>query len=91
RYLHLIQPIKDLLYPTLEEVKRTNKRKKLIPEPNGSFIRVKCASCDAQTVCYSHTQIKRLCGECNASIWYPTGGAGKLAEQCAWAKIRRTI
>lgn len=83
-------PIKDLLYPTAEEVKRTNKRKNLFPEPKGSFIKVKCASCEHQTVCYSHTQRKRNCDECNSPIWYPTGGMGRLAEGCRWAVIRRT-
>lgn len=79
------------MYPTQEEVKITNKIKKLIPEPKGYFVIVKCGSCDSLTICFSHKQSKRLCSECNAPILYPSGGMGKLGEKCALKKIVRLI
>ncbi|AWO96558.1 40S ribosomal protein S27 isoform 3 [Scophthalmus maximus] len=71
---------KDLLHPSLEEEKRTHKKKRLVQCPNSYFMDVKCPGCYKITTVFSHAQTVVLCVGCSTVLCQPTGGKARLTE-----------
>nr|7QCA_SBB Chain SBB, eS27 SBB [Spraguea lophii 42_110]7QJH_RBB Chain RBB, eS27 [Spraguea lophii 42_110]7QJH_SBB Chain SBB, eS27 [Spraguea lophii 42_110]8BR3_SBB Chain SBB, eS27 [Spraguea lophii 42_110]8P5D_SBB Chain SBB, eS27 [Spraguea lophii 42_110]8P60_RBB Chain RBB, 40S ribosomal protein S27 [Spraguea lophii 42_110]8P60_SBB Chain SBB, 40S ribosomal protein S27 [Spraguea lophii 42_110] len=78
---------KNLLYPTVEEIKKNNKRKQLFQEVKGYFMEVKCAGCATLNVCYSHSQKTISCKGCSMVILRSTGGKAKISNECSYMVI----
>ncbi|KAF0045436.1 hypothetical protein F2P81_001965 [Scophthalmus maximus] len=79
---------KDLLHPSLEEEKRTHKKKRLVQCPNSYFMDVKCPGCYKITTVFSHAQTVVLCVGCSTVLCQPTGGKARLTEGCL---LRQTV
>ncbi|XP_032186365.1 40S ribosomal protein S27-like [Mustela erminea] len=72
---------KDLLHPSLEEVKRKRKKKKhLAQSPGSCFTGMKCLGSNRVTTVLSHVQIVVLCVGCSTVLCQPTGGKARLTE-----------
>uniref|UniRef100_A0AAQ4QPV6 40S ribosomal protein S27 n=1 Tax=Gasterosteus aculeatus aculeatus TaxID=481459 RepID=A0AAQ4QPV6_GASAC len=71
---------KDLLHPSLEDEKRTHKKKRLVQSPNSYFMDVKCPGCYKITTVFSHAQTVVLCVGCSTVLCQPTGGKARLTE-----------
>ncbi|TBU02445.1 ribosomal protein S27 [Hamiltosporidium magnivora] len=52
---------------------------------------VKCSGCSMTTICFSHSQSKRVCKGCNTVLCYPTGGTAKIANKCSFKKVLRSV
>ena len=83
--------IKDLAFPTEEDLKRTCKRNKLIPQPNGCFMYLKCKPCELAIVAYSHSQTERRCPGCMNVIMIPKGGKAEVIDGIRFKKVGRKI
>lgn len=83
--------IKDLAFPTTEELRRTCKRNKLIPQPNGYFLYLRCKSCDVIILAYSHSQTRRTCAGCNTVMLNPRGGKARIEGDVKIKKIKKLI
>lgn len=77
--------MESLKYPSAEAIRRTHKKKRLIPTPNSLFYDVKCATCGDKTSIFSHSQTVVFCKKCQTVIAKPTGGKAKITAKC---KIR---
>ncbi|KAI5179549.1 small subunit ribosomal protein S27e [Nematocida sp. AWRm80] len=74
--------MESLKYPSPETIRRTCKRKRLIPNPNSYYIEVKCASCEKRTIIYSHSQTVIACKSCSTILAKPSGGKARLTSGC---------
>ncbi|KCZ79389.1 hypothetical protein H312_03228 [Anncaliia algerae PRA339] len=72
--------VKESQLPSYLQLKTANKRKKLIPEPNGAFLDVKCKECSNTSIIYTHSQTKIACKGCGYVLITPSGGKGLLGE-----------
>jgi small subunit ribosomal protein S27e len=70
----------DLLNPSAEQEKRRHKLKRLVQSPNSYFMDVKCGSCFAVTIVFSHAQSVVVCSSCNTVLCQPTGGRARITE-----------
>ncbi|KAM6994676.1 small ribosomal subunit protein eS27-like [Tautogolabrus adspersus] len=77
---------KDLLHPSIEEEKRTHKKKRLVQCPNSYFMDVKCPGCYKITTVFSHAQTVVLCVGCSTVLCQPTGGKARLTEGCSFRR-----
>jgi small subunit ribosomal protein S27e len=50
----------------------------LIPLPKSAFLLVKCPSCGAERVVFSHSKVVVKCPSCGAELARPTGGKAKI-------------
>lgn len=57
------------------------KKNRVFRQANGYFMYVKCAECEEQTVCYSHSQSDVKCGGCSTVVLKSTGGLAKLVNK----------
>ncbi len=53
----------------------------LIPKPESSFIRVKCAKCGNEQVIFDRPSIPPRCSTCDELLAEPTGGKAKLKSE----------
>ncbi|KAI5186604.1 small subunit ribosomal protein S27e [Nematocida homosporus] len=74
--------MESLKYPSPETIKRTCKKKRLIPTPNSCFLDVKCGVCEKKTIIFSHSQLAISCKNCNTVLAKPTGGKARLTAGC---------
>ncbi|XP_023565403.1 40S ribosomal protein S27-like [Octodon degus] len=77
---------KELLHPSLEEVKRKNKKKRLVQSPNSYFMDVKCPGRYKITTVFSQAQKVVLCVGCSTVLCQPTGGKARLTEGCSFRR-----
>lgn len=59
----------------------TYKKDRVFRQSNGYFMIVKCADCEEQTICYSHSQTDMKCKGCSNLILRSTGGMAKLTNK----------
>lgn len=83
--------IKDLAFPTAEELRTTCKRKRLIPQNNSHFLYLRCKSCDIIILAYSHSQTRRMCPGCNMVMLVPKGGKARIEGDVKIKKIKRLV
>lgn len=83
--------IKDLAFPSAEELRTTCKRNKLIPQPNGYFLYLRCKACDVIIVAYSHSQTKRTCPGCDQTMLMPRGGKARIEGNVKIKKIKKMV
>ena len=76
----------DLLHPTPEHERSSNKKKRLVQSPNSYFLDIKCPSCYALTTAFSHAQTVIRCVGCGAILAQPSGGKCKLTVGCAFRR-----
>jgi small subunit ribosomal protein S27e len=76
----------DLRFPRESTEKRKHKRKRLVQGPNSFFMDVKCPSCYAITLVFSHASSVVVCPSCNTVLAQPTGGKARLTEGCSFRK-----
>ncbi len=50
----------------------------LIPKPQSSFIRVKCAKCGNEQIIFDRPSLAPRCSVCNEILAEPTGGKAKM-------------
>lgn len=74
---------KDIGNPTHEEILRTAKSKLIFPSPRSEYLVIKCGSCNALSVCFSHSQTMRTCKVCSEVILKPAGGRAIINENCS--------
>jgi small subunit ribosomal protein S27e len=70
----------DILHPTLQQEKRTCKKKTLVPNPRSEFLSLRCNECVEVTAAFSHSNIPVICASCGRTLAYPSGGRIKLAD-----------
>jgi small subunit ribosomal protein S27e len=78
--------MESLKYPSPETIRRTCKKKRLIPTPNSVFLEVACSECEKRTTLFSHSQSAISCGKCQTVLAKPTGGKAKLTTGCRFRK-----
>ena len=61
-----------------------HKKKKVFRTCKGSFMHVKCAECDEQTICYSHSQMSIKCDKCGTMILKSSGGKALLMNSATF-------
>nr|QLA09592.1 40S small subunit ribosomal protein eS27 [Euglena gracilis]6ZJ3_Sc Chain Sc, Ribosomal protein eS27 [Euglena gracilis] len=76
----------NLLFPPEASEKRKHKLKRLVQGQNSFFMDVKCPSCWAITIVFSHVAKVVVCSSCNTVLAQPTGGKAKLTEGCSFRK-----
>mmetsp|Transcript_21128 Transcript_21128/g.24348 ORF Transcript_21128/g.24348 Transcript_21128/m.24348 type:complete len:83 (-) Transcript_21128:38-286(-) len=76
----------DLLNVDPIEEEKLNKLKRFIQTPNSYFMDVKCSSCKAVTVVFSHSATIVTCSGCNDVLCTPTGGKAKLVPKSAYKR-----
>jgi small subunit ribosomal protein S27e len=76
----------DLRYPTVKSERQKHKLTRLVQGPNAFFMDVKCPSCFAITVVYSHATTAVQCKGCTTVLSRSTGGKAKLTEGCSFRK-----
>jgi small subunit ribosomal protein S27e len=54
------------------------KEQVLIPLPRSAFLLVKCPSCGAERVIFSHAKTVVKCPSCGAELAKPTGGRAQI-------------
>ncbi len=57
--------------------KNIHKKRRAFRESNGYFMNVTCNSCNADTICYSHSQTNIKCSGCSNPILRSAGGKAK--------------
>merc|ERR1712236_207315 len=83
----IIMPLaRDLLNPSKEDWKRTNKLKRLVPHPNSFFMDVKCPGCYRISFVFSHATNVVYCKGCTTVLCQPTGGKARLTDGCSFRK-----
>jgi len=70
--------------------KANYKKSRVFRAATGHFLLLKCADCEDQTVCYSHSQAHIKCKVCSGSLMKPTGGMAKVMNK-ARSKIAENI
>jgi small subunit ribosomal protein S27e len=50
----------------------------LIPRPTSRFLRVRCISCEAEQIVFSHCSTYVQCQACGEILAEPTGGKAKI-------------
>lgn len=53
----------------------------LIPKPDSSFVRIKCAKCGNEQVIFNKPSIAPRCSGCDEVLAEPTGGKAKLKSE----------
>jgi small subunit ribosomal protein S27e len=53
----------------------------LIPKPQSSFIRVKCAKCGNEQVIFDRPSLTPHCSVCQEVLADPTGGKAKIKSE----------
>ncbi len=53
----------------------------LIPKPQSSFIRVKCAKCGNEQIIFDRPSLAPRCSVCNEILAEPTGGKAKMKSE----------
>eukprot|EP00994_Dinema_validum_P006559 NODE_4937_length_437_cov_816.224227_g4275_i0.p1 GENE.NODE_4937_length_437_cov_816.224227_g4275_i0~~NODE_4937_length_437_cov_816.224227_g4275_i0.p1 ORF type:complete len:86 (+),score=10.66 NODE_4937_length_437_cov_816.224227_g4275_i0:80-337(+) len=76
----------NLLYPSEAAEKRKHKLKRLVQGPNSFFMDVKCPSCYAITIVFSHAARVVTCASCNTVLAQPTGGKARITEGCSFRR-----
>lgn len=79
---------KDILNPTTEEAKHINKHKNIFAFNRGAFIKLTC-KCEAEKICYSHTQTQINCEVCDSILLVPSGGFAKLGHEVTYTFLKR--
>ncbi|XP_032969587.1 40S ribosomal protein S27-like [Rhinolophus ferrumequinum] len=80
---------RDLLHLSLEEEKKTHKKKWLVQSPNSYSMDVKCPGCYKITMVFSQVQTVVLCVGCSPVLCQPTGGKARLTEGCSCRRKQR--
>jgi small subunit ribosomal protein S27e len=53
----------------------------LIPKPQSSFIRVKCAKCGNEQIIFDRPSLAPRCSVCDEALADPTGGKAKMKSE----------
>ncbi|HXZ90698.1 MAG TPA: 30S ribosomal protein S27e [Candidatus Dormibacteraeota bacterium] len=53
----------------------------LIPKPQSTFIRVKCAKCGNEQVIFDRPSVAPRCSVCQEQLADPTGGKAKIRSE----------